>query len=126
MHAYALTCAGDVLRSRADATGSELLRSARTIIDRCVDPGIARSRLAAVEARHGVARPSPLGLVEELTDREAEVLRYLATALSQREIAAQLFVSLNTVKSHCSAIYRKLGVADRSAAVQAARDLEGR
>ncbi|MDN5795797.1 MAG: LuxR C-terminal-related transcriptional regulator [Intrasporangium sp.] len=42
--------------------------------------------------------------------------------MSQREIAAELFVSLNTIKTHCRGIYRKLGVADRKAAVQAARD----
>ena len=42
--------------------------------------------------------------------------------MSQRDIAAELFVSINTVKTHCRAIYRKLAVADRKAAVQAARD----
>jgi LuxR family maltose regulon positive regulatory protein len=51
------------------------------------------------------------------------VLRYLPTKLSQREIASELYVSPNTVKTHCAAIYRKLGVGDRKAAVQAARDL---
>ena len=43
--------------------------------------------------------------------------------MSQRDIASELYVSLNTVKTHCRAIYRKLGVGDRRAAVQAARDL---
>ncbi len=61
--------------------------------------------------------------MEQLTDRELAVLRYLPTQLSQREIAAELYVSLNTVKTHCSAIFRKLGVTDRASAVQAARDL---
>ena len=42
--------------------------------------------------------------------------------MSQREIASELYVSLNTVKTHSSAIYRKLGVGNRKAAVQAARD----
>ena len=42
--------------------------------------------------------------------------------MSQREIANELYVSLNTVKTHCKAIYRKLGTGDRKAAVQAARD----
>jgi LuxR family maltose regulon positive regulatory protein len=51
------------------------------------------------------------------------VLRYLPTQLSQRDISTELFVSLNTVKTHCSAIFRKLGVSDRKSAVQAARDL---
>jgi LuxR family maltose regulon positive regulatory protein len=44
--------------------------------------------------------------------------------MSQREIAAELYVSLNTVKTHCKAIYRKLAVGDRAAAVHAARQLD--
>ncbi len=77
----------------------------------------------SVEARHGrAARPSVDGFVEELTERELSVLRYLPSGLSQREIAGELYVSLNTVKTHCKAIYRKLGVDGRKAAVQAARD----
>ncbi|WSA22485.1 LuxR C-terminal-related transcriptional regulator [Streptosporangium subroseum] len=51
------------------------------------------------------------------------VLRYLPANMSQRDIAAELYVTLNTVKTHCRAIYRKLGVGDRKTAVQAARDL---
>ena len=62
-------------------------------------------------------------LVDDLTDREIAVLRYLPSQLSQRDIASELYVSLNTVKTHCKAIYRKLGVGDRKAAVQAARDI---
>ena len=87
---------------------------ARALVDRCVDPGIAGRYLARVEARHGRAeRPSVDGLVEELTERELSVLRYLPSGLSQREIAGELYVSLNTVKTHCKAIYRKLGVDGR-------------
>ena len=62
-------------------------------------------------------------LIEQLTERETAVLRYLPTKLSQRDIASELYVSPNTVKTHCAAIYRKLGVGDRKAAVQTARDL---
>jgi LuxR family maltose regulon positive regulatory protein len=61
---------------------------------------------------------------QRLTERELAVLRYLRAAqMSQREIAPELYVSLNTVKTHCKAIYHKLGVADRKGAVQAARDV---
>jgi LuxR family maltose regulon positive regulatory protein len=63
------------------------------------------------------------GLVEQLTERELAVLRYLPSPMSLREIAGELFVSLNTVKTHSSALYRKLGVSDRKSAVQAAREL---
>jgi LuxR family maltose regulon positive regulatory protein len=70
-----------------------------------------------------VAAVPTTDLVEQLTERELAVLRYLPSQLSLREIAAALFVSMNTVKTHCSAIYRKLGVSDRKSAVQTARTL---
>jgi LuxR family maltose regulon positive regulatory protein len=59
-----------------------------------------------------------------LSDRELDVLRYLATNLSTREIAQALHVSRNTVKSHQQHVYRKLDVGSRSAAVARARDLQ--
>jgi LuxR family maltose regulon positive regulatory protein len=74
----------------------------------------------------GVARPgrtpaSPL--VEPLSEREMSVLRYLPSRLSNREIGAELYVSLNTVKSHLKTIYRKLEVERRDDAVRRARQL---
>ena len=60
---------------------------------------------------------------EALTPKELEVLRLLATRLSRREIGARLYVSLNTVKTHQRAIYRKLRVEHRNAAVVRAREL---
>jgi predicted transcriptional regulator len=50
-------------------------------------------------------------------------LRYLPTLLSSTEIAGELFVSVNTVKSHLKGVYRKLGVGNRREAVERARDL---
>jgi ATP/maltotriose-dependent transcriptional regulator MalT len=58
-----------------------------------------------------------------LSERELEVVRYLPTPLSNAEIAARLFVSVNTVKTHIRAIYRKLGVTGRREAIQRAEDL---
>jgi LuxR family maltose regulon positive regulatory protein len=123
MLTYALASAADVGFEQRHADADALLAEARSIVDRCVDPGIAGRYLARVEARHGRAdRPHVDQLVEELTERELSVLRYLPSQLSQREIASELYVSLNTVKTHCKAIYRKLGVEGRKPAVQAARD----
>ena len=65
--------------------------------------------------------PSPLR--EELSARELAVLRYLPTMLTSQEIAGELFVSLNTVKSHLKNIYRKLDADGRRDAVRRARDL---
>ena len=63
------------------------------------------------------------GLVEPLSERELSVLRYLPSRLSNREIGAELYVSLNTVKSHVKAIYRKLDVDCRDDAVRRGRQL---
>ncbi|MEZ5382515.1 MAG: LuxR C-terminal-related transcriptional regulator [Microthrixaceae bacterium] len=122
---YAVATAADVAFDQRHPEAESLVVEARGIVDRCVDPGIAGRYLARVEARHGRAdRPQVDGPVEELTERELSVLRYLPSQLSQREIASELYVSLNTVKTHCKAIYRKLGVEGRKPAVQAARDHE--
>lgn len=66
----------------------------------------------------------PTTLVEALTDRELEVLNHLPTLMSNVEIAAGLHLSVNTVKSHLKAVYRKLGVDGRRHAVLRARELE--
>ena len=60
-------------------------------------------------------------LVDPLSAREVTVLRYLSSRLTYQEIAAALFVSVNTLKSHVRTIYRKLGVASRVDAVDAGR-----
>ena len=64
------------------------------------------------------------GLVEPLSERELDVLRLLATDLAGPDIAAELVVSLNTVRSHTKSIYAKLGVNSRRAAVRRAADLD--
>ncbi|MFZ5918226.1 MAG: LuxR C-terminal-related transcriptional regulator [Chloroflexota bacterium] len=62
-------------------------------------------------------------LAEPLTEREIEVLRLLAVGLSNREIAAELVVSLTTVKAHARHIYNKLDVQNRTQAAARAREL---
>jgi LuxR family transcriptional regulator, maltose regulon positive regulatory protein len=62
--------------------------------------------------------------VENLTDRETAVLQYLPTLMSNAEIADGLHLSINTVKSHLKAVYRKLGVEGRRDAVLRGRELE--
>lgn len=62
-------------------------------------------------------------VVEELSGRERDVLRRLARMMSTEEIAADLFVSVNTVKTHLKSAYRKLGVNRRGDAVHRAREL---
>ena len=62
-------------------------------------------------------------VAESLTDRELSVLRWLTTMMSVAEIADELCVSTNTVKTHVAAVYRKLGVAKRRDAVSRGREL---
>jgi LuxR family maltose regulon positive regulatory protein len=62
-------------------------------------------------------------LAEPLSEREQAILRYLPTMLSNHEIAGELFVSVNTVKTHLKAIYRKLDASGRREAVQRGREL---
>ncbi len=59
--------------------------------------------------------------VEQLSPRELTVLRYLPSRLPNQEIAAQLFVSMNTLKTHQKRIYRKLSATSRRQAVDIAR-----
>jgi LuxR family transcriptional regulator, maltose regulon positive regulatory protein len=54
---------------------------------------------------------------DEISEREREVLRYLPTMLTAGEIAAELYVSVNTIKAHTRSIYAKLGVSRRQDAV---------
>jgi LuxR family maltose regulon positive regulatory protein len=69
------------------------------------------------------ARNVPLFGGVMLSERELTVLKYLATRLATREIAAELYVSMNTFRTHTKSIYRKLGVDSRAGAVEAARGL---
>ncbi|HWS58895.1 MAG TPA: LuxR C-terminal-related transcriptional regulator [Actinotalea sp.] len=62
------------------------------------------------------ARRSAPGTVDALTERELAVLAYLPRRIKHREIAAELYITMNTLKTHLSSIYRKLGVTDRDEA----------
>ena len=85
--------------------------------------GIALDYVSKLLAAFGeVAFPSA-PLVEPLSERELEVLRLLAAGLSNREIAAELFLAVGTVKKYTSNIYGKLNVHKRTQAVARAREL---
>jgi LuxR family maltose regulon positive regulatory protein len=94
-----------------------LLDEAKALIESCRDPGVLRDELEGVSRllKRQVDVRSPL------SDREIDVLRLLARGLRNREIAAALYVSYNTVHSHIRSIYRKLGAASRSDAISRAR-----
>jgi LuxR family maltose regulon positive regulatory protein len=66
----------------------------------------------------------PADLPDPLTQRELTILRFLGTSMSTTEIADELCLSVNTVKTHLAAIYRKLPATGRREAVLRARELE--
>jgi LuxR family transcriptional regulator, maltose regulon positive regulatory protein len=92
-------------------------------------PSVAARVPPFAQVPRGVApetRPAPpriAELVEQLSERELRVLQLLPTHLSNQEIAGELYVSLNTVKTHLKSVYRKLGVSSRSEAVAVSRAL---
>jgi LuxR family maltose regulon positive regulatory protein len=85
--------------------------------------GALAADLVAVMEGRTAGGTAPLLLADVLTERELAILRYLPTIMSNREIARQLYVSVNTIKTHLKQIYRKLGVASRRDAIVRARQL---
>jgi LuxR family transcriptional regulator, maltose regulon positive regulatory protein len=86
-------------------------------------PAIVGEMLEALDRRHEGSRRAPVLLPEPLSEREQAILRYLPTMMSNQEIASELYVSVNTVKTHLKAIYRKLDAAGRREAVRRGREL---
>jgi len=88
-----------------------------------IAPGYVRRLLAAVNKTED-GPPASQGLIEPLSERELDVLRLLGTDLGGPDIARELVVSLNTVRTHTKNIYAKLGVNNRRAAVRRAKELD--
>ncbi|MFC4135827.1 response regulator [Hamadaea flava] len=107
---------------RAGASGFLLKRSRPAEVLEAIRVAAAGESLvfpAALRAMiAGHARPKPLPA--QLTEREAEILRLIASGLSNAEIAARLVVSVETVKTHVANLLAKLGARDRTQAVIAA------
>jgi DNA-binding NarL/FixJ family response regulator len=107
-----------------DAPADQLIAAVRSLAvgDALIDPVITRRLIS----RFALAARGPAGLPDELrqlTARELEVLRLLARGLSNLEIARELVVEENTVKTHVSRILMKLGLRDRVQAVVLAYEL---
>ena len=96
----------------------------RRALAKSICPEFTRKLLSVFEARR---QPQPVpaseALIEPLSERELEILSLLDGPLSTPEIAGQLFVSANTVRTHIKNIYGKLEVHGRSGAVQRAQEL---
>jgi DNA-binding NarL/FixJ family response regulator len=112
--------AGFVLK---DSSAEDLIAAVRAVAGggAWFDPGVAprlldRYRRAVAPAARDAAR------LDELSDREHEVLRLMARGATNAEIAAALYVAEATVKTHVGSIFGKLGVRDRAAAIVFAYD----
>ncbi|WP_020144342.1 LuxR C-terminal-related transcriptional regulator [Terracoccus sp. 273MFTsu3.1] len=129
---------------RNDAHASLELALAAAEPDQLYGPFLAGGKrmagLLKAHLRHGTSHPAALtqvlarlarehehgvpGWGERLTDRERVILQYLATNLTNAEIAEAEFISLHTTKTHIAHIYQKLGVGSRRAAIRRAADLD--
>jgi LuxR family maltose regulon positive regulatory protein len=101
--------------------------SMAAVLERAARDGIARDYVRRLLAAFGETEdgaPAKQALVEPLSERELDVLRLLATDLDGPDIARELVVSLNTMRSHTKNIYAKLGVNTRRAAIRKAAELD--
>jgi LuxR family maltose regulon positive regulatory protein len=104
------------------ASARTLVEEARLLLAECADPGAVGVELEEV-ARSLTPAHRRINGESELTERELEVLRYLAEGIPKRDIGTALFLSYNTIHSHTKSIYQKLRVSSRDAAVARAREL---
>ena len=77
----------------------------------------------AIPAQRAAPDDAAPVIVEQLSNRELDVLRYVGEMLDTVDIAAEMYISVNTVKTHLKSIFRKLGAADRREAFRRAREL---
>ena len=102
-----------------DATRAEIGRAvlAAAAGQAVLDPAVQQRLLSAAVRAPAAAPAGPASADDDLTPREAEVLRLIAAGKSNREIARALFVSEATVKTHVNRIFAKTGSRDRGQAV---------
>ncbi|SNY50476.1 response regulator [Paractinoplanes atraurantiacus] len=101
-----------------DAPAADLIQAVRIVAagEALLAPSVTRRLIAEFAARPATDRPRPTAL-NALTPRETDVLRLIARGLSNQEIAADLVVAEQTVKTHIGRILAKLGLRDRAQAV---------
>jgi DNA-binding NarL/FixJ family response regulator len=108
-----------------DVSGEELSQAIRTVAQggALIEPSIARRVLAEFSRLAPASAQAAASLTEELSEREAEVLRLLARGLTNRQIAERLFLAEGTIKNYVSTILQKLEVEDRTQAALRAQEL---
>jgi len=141
LQALAHQARGDIPAALAALQRAVTLAEPEDYVRLFVDEGPPMASLLRAVAKQGIAaryvrrllaavnktedrRPVKQGLIEALSERELDVLRLLGTDLGGPDIARELIVSLNTVRTHTKNIYAKLGVNNRRAAVRRADELD--
>ena len=141
LQSLALQVQGDIPAALVPLKRALMLAEPEGYVRRFVDEGAPMAALLEAASKHGGASnyvrqlltafgkaedkmPINQGLIEPLSERELDVLRLLGSDLDGPEIARQLIVSLNTVRTHTKNIYTKLGVNNRRAAVRRAEELD--
>lgn len=114
----------NAVRAQSSAEARRAHTSARTAVERCAQPGILSLLVARAASLLDLPDASP-ELGEPLTDGELRVVRALRGDLTEREIAGELNLSHNTVRTYRRRAYRKLGVVSRSAAIEALAQIDG-
>lgn len=99
-----------------DLSPSQLAESIRAVYDGkgMIDPGVARTMIDYLQRTGRMSPAAAVRSLHGLTEREVEVLIHVARGWSDKEIAARLFVSESTVKTHLRAIYAKLHLRNRA------------
>jgi len=115
--------------------GAGMAELLREVLDKGIMPNYVtrllhevESQKSKVESQEGEQhdlglRTLDYGLIEPLSDRELEILRLIETGITNREIAAKLYIAISTVKTHINNLYGKLGVSNRVQAIARAREL---
>jgi LuxR family maltose regulon positive regulatory protein len=141
LQALAHQVRGDIPAALVPLDRALMLAEPEAYVRIFVDEGPPMAVLLKAAAEHGIApnyvrrlltafgetkhrTPPRQALIEPLSERELDVLRLLGTDLGGPEIARELVVSLNTVRTHTKRIYAKLGVNNRRAAVRRAEELD--
>jgi len=127
-HALTLAEPGGYVRTFIDE-GIPMSKLLRQAVSRGIAVGYAGKLLAALEGEtedksRVMEKTSSSSIIESLSKRELEIMRLLTTHLSSTEIAGELVISTNTVRSHIKRIYGKLNVHSRRDAVRRAEELE--
>lgn len=108
-----------------DVSGDELAQAIRKVAagGALIEPSVARKVLAEFARLETASRPLNDGLADPLSERELEVLQLLGQGLSNKQIAAELYLAEGTIKNYVSNILDKLGVSDRTQAALRAQEL---